>query len=221
MSDSIPPPPDYDAIELMAWRKNAKDVPARLSDNDKNILKRIGTYIERFGYPEDDVKEKINSDQMFAANFTLEPRRQGFHEKIAGEWIRNLDNVSDFRILPKSGKNAFHISSDGNVLKGIPNATSKSLDFIWKTGKIKVYAMHKYTKEGGGNQDSQYKEMVTLLKRFMECGDRGCILIVIVDGKYYNKQKMEGLLDYTRSRPPKSYAVQIAEVPNILKEYLK
>ena len=59
------------------------------------------------------------------------------------------------------------------------------------TGKVKVYAMHKYTKKSGCNQDNQYKEMINLLKNFIGCSDKGCILLIIVDGKYYNQNRME------------------------------
>jgi len=46
------PPPDYDSIEAEAWKANAKQVPARLLDNDKNIVKRNNpSKIVAIGFP--------------------------------------------------------------------------------------------------------------------------------------------------------------------------
>ncbi len=216
-----PLPPDYDSIERKAWLENAEEVPKRLSSNDKDLLKRVRTYIDRFRYPESNVKDKIQHDPMFAAHFAKEPRRQSLHERVAADWICNLNAVKEFESLPKSGREALYITSDGEVMRGneIRSRPSKSLDFKWKTGATTCYAMHKYTREGGGNQDSQYKEMLALLKLFLNCRDKSLILIVIVDGPYYTEAKMSELTHSTRDHPPKSFAVHIESVPTILRDY--
>ncbi|MYB34226.1 MAG: hypothetical protein F4X92_03710 [Gammaproteobacteria bacterium] len=78
------------------------------------MLKRISGFVWRFGYKENDVLAKIKQDTMFAAWFAKEPRRQGFHEAIAADWIKVLPQVNDFRVLPKSGENAVKVSGDGS-----------------------------------------------------------------------------------------------------------
>jgi hypothetical protein len=214
------PPPNYDEIERKRWSANAKQVLNRLRDGEKNLLKRIATFIDRFGFPEADVKEKIRSDSMFAAHFAMEPRRQGIHEKMAAQWIQDLDEVQDFKTLPKSGQRAYYITSDGEIRLGMKPAPSKSLDFLWKTGDTTFYAAHKYTKEGGGNQDSQFIEMRNLLQHFMTGVATDSVLMVIVDGPYYTENRMKDLRRFARTTAPCSYAIPIQDVPTILKEYL-
>ena len=215
MSDKEPP--DYDAIEREEWRKNALEIPEELISGSERLMERIRLFISRFGFPEPDVKEKVRTDSMFAAHFAKEPRRTGLHESMAADWIKTLPSISDFRVLPKSGKDAFYITSDGDIDKGIRGSRpGKSLDFIWHARGKTCYAMHKYTKEGGGNQDSQFKEMVSLLGNFLKCQDTSCVLFVIADGPYYIGKKMEQLRRYTRAHDPKSYALPIKELPGIL-----
>ncbi len=217
----VEPPPDYDAIEREAWQKNARNVPLRLSEDDPYILRRIQTYCGRSGYSRKEVHEKIKNDPMFAVHFAVEPRRQGLHEQAAAAWLKKIPGIAHFRTLPKSGKNDLRLNSDGEIQQGGTSKESKSLDFAWKTGTMVFYAMHKYTKEGGGNQDSQHKEMIELLRKFMRCEDKKCALIVIVDGPYYTKKKMEKLTHHTREKDPKSYACSIEHVPMIIQNYIQ
>ena len=107
------PPPDYLTLEQEAWRENATEVSNRLSKNEKNLLKRIKLYVWRFGHKKDDVRSKIHDDKMFATYFAIEPRRQGIHEKIAATWLQKEENIKDFTVLKKSGKNALYVTSDG------------------------------------------------------------------------------------------------------------
>lgn len=216
--------PDYENIERLAWRENAQKVVSRLEAGDSGLAKRIDTFVGRFGYSRPEVEEKIINDPMFAANFAKEPRRTGLHQKEAAKWLQGLDAVSEFFVLPASGNRALYVTSDGEIQSGAilkGSKPSKSLDFQWLTGSVICYAMHKYTREGGGNQDSQYKEMRDLLRNFQSCSNRECLLIVIVDGPYYSDQRMDLLRNDTRSRHPRSYAVHLVEVPEILDEYVK
>ena len=214
------PPPDYESHVLDLWLENASVVPRLLSESENHLLKKIETYSDRFKYTSAEITEKISKDPMFAAQFAKEPRRQGIHEKLASKWLDEIECVSNFQVLPKSGANALYVDSDGEVRKIRRNPKSKSLDFMWTTGKTTCYAMHKYTKQSGGDQDNQFKEMEALLRRFIECRDESCILIVIVDGPYYNDKKMASLRTITRTHPPKSYAVHIENVPQIFEEYI-
>lgn len=214
-------PPDYDAKEQELSRQFAKGVPTLLVKNNSDLLKKIQTYHYRFGYSIDEIRQKIQDDPMFAASFAKEARRTGLHEKMATDWLKKLSSVRELKTLPKSGKNALYVTSDGEVRRGADFRArpSKSLDFCWQTGATTCYAMHKYTREGGGNQDSQYKEMERLLQQFLRCGDASCILIVIVDGPYYTPQRMAALRNITRDHAPRSYVVHIEDVPGILEEY--
>ena len=63
--------------------------------------------------------------------------------------------------------------------------------------------------------------MLALLRNFLPCEEEGIILMVIVDGPYYNSGKMRELRNNTRAHPPRSYAVHLEEVPDILDEYIE
>ena len=213
----MPKPPDYDEIEVEQWRENAKEVVPNLEKKEENLVRRIKTYIWRFGFSRSDVESKIATDNMFAAHFAKEPRRTGLHEREAAKWLEMLEQVEEFKVLPKSGENAFYISSDGEVRQNMAGAPSKSLDFRWKTGKFTVYASHKYTKEGGGNQDSQYKEISHLLEMFQKAREsEDVVLLAIVDGPYYTESRMKGLNRFCRDRAPMSMAMPIEMVPVFL-----
>lgn len=212
-------PPEYESVEQGEWRQNATLVSDELDSGSDRLLKRIQLFVARFGFSEAAVRKKIEVDLMFAAHFAKEPRRTGLHERLAASWIENLPMVKKFKILPKGGKGAVYVTSDGNIHHGeLKNRPGKSLDFVWKTGETTCYAMHKYTKEGGGNQDSQYKEMLAILKNFQSCNDSSCALFTIVDGAYYRGGKMAELRNKTRTHPPKSYALPIEELPSILRQ---
>lgn len=216
-SFTMPKPPNYEEIEIKQWRKNAKEVVQNLEKKEKNVLKRIKTFIWRFGFPQEQVETKIADDEMFAAHFTKEPRRTGLHEREAAKWLGEQDHVDDFEVLPKSGENALYISNDGEIRQYINRPPSKSLDFRWKTGEFTIYASHKYTREGGGNQDSQYNEIAHLLEMFQRAQEsEEIVLLAIVDGPYYTNNRMNELHRFCRDKPPISAALPIEVVPSFL-----
>lgn len=207
-------PPDYEKIESRMWKKHAKEVVGRLVAEEQNLLRRIKTYSNRFGYSDTSVRDKIKTDKMFAAHFAKEPRRTNFHEKEAMRWLDKVSAIENIERLSPSGGNAFYITSDGNVEQGMNNPPTKSLDFRWRTDEYTVYASHKYTREGGGNQDSQFREVRRLLELFQKGNEKkSTILLAIVDGPYYNDAKMDDLKRFWRHTPPLSDVMPIQEVP--------
>ncbi len=116
------------------------------------------------------------------------------------------------------------MSSDGNIEsetdgKKLPG---KSLDFSWKTGDKTFYAMHKYTAESGGSQDQQFGEMLELMKRFTSCQNQDVVLLIIVDGEYYQKndqERLEKLRHLQRGKLPRSFALSINEIPHLISQY--
>ena len=208
-------PLNYDAIEVEMWRKNAENVVISLNEQDKNLLKKIQTYSWRFGFSEQEIQDKIRSDKMFRVWFSKEPKRQGFHELAAGEYLKQFDIITDFEILNKGGNMAEYITSDGYIIDGghlQDKAIAKSLDFKWTTNNIQCYASHKYTKESGGFQDSQYKEQLSLLRNFQRRTQGSIAFFVICDGKFYDKNKMQQLRSLTRLHEPYSFSCHVEEV---------
>ena len=213
------PPPDYTEIERAAWKTNASRVVQRLNQDEPNLRKRIASFVRRFDFRDGEVRRKIVRDELFRAHFAMEPRRQGIHEKAAAEWLRSLPEIHDFIVLRKSGPNAVYITGDGEVRKGLSKRPSKSLDFSWQTHGRQFYAAHKYTLEGGGNQDSQFIEMRNLLEHFQKANAApDIVLLAIADGPYYTVAKMNDLRRFVRTSAPFSYALPIQDVPGILEE---
>lgn len=217
--------PNYDGQEREMWSQSLKEVFDEIHPLSGRLEKRVSTFIDRFGYDFDAVVNKISEDNMFAAHFAKEPRRTGFHEKLAATWIENnIKNISNFSVLPKGGANALKVTSDGNIESETKNKKfpGKSLDFQWKVGIFQFYCSHKYTKEGGGNQDSQYKEVVELMKRFQQCQLNNVVLVVIVDGQYYNaseNKRLNELVKLEKDRMPKSFAIQIQDLQNVISQF--
>ena len=214
-------PPDYEGIEKNLWKQNASQVQQCLKDQDEFILKRIETFSWRFDFDIVKVKNKILHDQLFAAHFTKEPRRQKLHENIAAQWLQTRKEITNFENLPTSGTGAWYITSDGDLRNNMTRAPTKSLDFKWQTGKYIVYAAHKYTRESGGNQDSQFMEVKKLLEFFQKGSvNHNIIFLAIVDGPYFTQAKMQDLHRFERVTHPVSKALPIEKVPIFLNNHL-
>ncbi len=210
-------PPDYDAEEERLRKQNVAEVLDNLEQRDKNLLKKIETFSKNFSYAESDIENQIMESKMFACTFSIEPSRQGFHEKVAAQWL--VDTLKcNINILPKKGKSALYVTNDGNITQwDRPRKPSKSLDFKWTMGDITIYAMHKYTKVSGGAQDNQFDDVRNTLDKFLKAQDPNVVFIAIVDGNYYTEQKLKILRGLTRNNPPRSYVTRIEGVPDIMK----
>ena len=212
-------PPDYDTLEKIEWRNNTQDVKQRLRQEETNIMKRIETYCWRFGNSLEEVQVEILNNDMFAAIFAIEPRRTRFHERTALAWLQ--DHIPGVKLLPNKGPQSLRVSVDGKIIH-VPRQTSQAsaLDFHWVSGETEIYASHIYTRESGGNQNSRFKEVKTLLKRFRDgLSVRNKSLIVIADGPYYNTKRMSELTRLTQDHPPLSFACHIEEVPALIDQY--
>ncbi len=216
--------PDYEGVETRQWRRNARQVKVELENGCPRLKKRIQLFCKRFGFKQQDVSCRIETDPMFSAHFAKEPRRTGLHENLAKEWIKQLDLVRDFQSLPKSGENAHFITSDGAIARGMTRPPTKSLDFSWKTGDFIFYATHKYIKEGGGHQDGSFMEVKDAMKLFQNAGaNRREVFIAILDGPYFTAKKFSEINRFSRgdgSQPPWSWAIAIGELPDLLKSVI-
>lgn len=202
------------------WRENCELVAEEVEERSERLMKRVALFVWRFDYNQEDVLSKIRDDEMFAAWFAKEPRRQSPHERIAAGYLGQFPELIAFERLKQSGRNALYINRDGEIRKGEDiqgDKPSKALDFAWKTlSGIRCYASHKYTREGGGNQDSQFIEQRTLLRNFQSRSTNDTALFVICDGPYYDDTRMSTLQAHCRTVSPLSYAVHIEEVPELV-----
>lgn len=215
------PPPDYEAIARTETRRNHAEVRTEARERTPRIMARATKFSNDFGYTVDEVLANAINDEMFAATLAKSPGRTGIHERIASGWIREIPGIEDFEVLSKSGTNAIKVSSDGFLVSGrqTRDMPGKSLDFKWVCGGRTYYAMHKYSKQSGGTQNSQSNEMRDLMIRFQRCTDESIALVVIVDGGYYqhnNQEKLRELMQQERDRPPISKALSIGDLPAFL-----
>ena len=213
-------PPDWDGIEKEMWGENHAMVAKEADEKSERLMKRVALFVWRFDYDEEDVLSKIRDDEIFAALFAKEPRRQSPHERIVAGYLGQFADLIAFERLKQSGRTALYINRDGEIRKGEDiqgDKPSKALDFAWKTPNgIKCYASHKYTREGGGNQDSQFIEQRTLLRNLQSRSTNDTALFVICDGPYYDNNRMSTLQAHCRTVSPLSYAVHIEEIPGLV-----
>lgn len=215
-----PSPPNWDRIEQAMWRANADEVASEVEMRSERIMKRVRLFVWRFGFSEQEVVEKIRSEPMFAYWFAKEPRRQAFHESVAADYLSGFPSIRRLVRLKQTGGDALYLNSDGEIVAGRdirgPNP-SKALDFeFWSASGVRCLASHKYTKEGGGNQDSQFNEQRHLLGNFLRRSSNNVALLVICDGPYYNDNRMATLRQQCRLQPPLSFALHIEDVPNVV-----
>ncbi len=214
---------DFDANERRRNAENLADVAQEIAERSDRLRTRILHFSGQFGIAEDDFWRDLDANPSgpLAAVLAREARRQNIHEHAAAEFIEALADVSDFRKLPASGNNAVYINRDGQILSGRQFAgaarPSKSLDFQWATAGVTCYAAQKYTKAGGGNQDSQFNEMELLLRSFQGRVYNGVALFVLVDGAYYNSQRLTRLRNLTRLQSPRSYVTSVNDLHEILR----
>ena len=177
---------DYKGEYKKQVANNLKQVLSEIESSDMKF--KIENWATKFGYSFDEIKAKNVDDEVFRCVFIKEPGRQSFHQKVASLYIQGLQFVENFKVLPSGGKNAIYLTSgklfDGKTLKA-KSKDIKSIDFTWRTGKIIIYASHKYTGINGGTQDNQYHDIQAFLNHARDCNDANVIFLAICDGDYY------------------------------------
>ncbi len=207
-------------MNLVNLDEMANEIPER----SNRLATRIAHFSAQFDVPEEDFWRDLeaNPNGPLAAVLAREARRQNVHENAAAEYVNRMAYVEEFRRLPSTGGNARYINADGQVVTGQQLAgaprPSKSIDFQWRTGNVNCYAAQKYTREGGGNQDNQFNEVVRLLQNFQWRINNGAALFVLVDGPYYTNQRLTQLRGLTRGQAPRSYVTSINELQLILNQ---
>ena len=211
-------PLDFDNIEHRLNLDNLQEMEQEIPDRSKRLATRIAHFSAQFDIPEEDFWRDLeaNPNGPLAAVLAREARRQNVHENAAAEYVRQMAHVQEFQKLSSTGKNALYINADGQVVTGEQLAgaprPSKSIDFRWQTRNVTCYAAQKYTREGGGNQDNQFNEVVRLLQNFQRRINNDTALFILVDGLYYTDQRLTQLRGFTRAQPPRSYVTSINEL---------
>lgn len=215
---------DFESLERQVSRKNLLDVEREVRERSPRLRRRILHFSRQFDIPEERYWQALEKDPSgpLASTLAQEARRQNIHEKHAADFIADLDHVSAFEKLPSMGPNALYLNRDGQLvtrrqLGGAPKP-SKSLDFRWETAGIVCLAAQKYTKEGGGNQDSQFNELEQLLRNYLQRTNNGMALFVLVDGAYYTEERVKQLKALVRTNPPRSYVASVNTLQGLLRD---
>ncbi len=189
---------DYKASYKKQILQNLLNVIPELETKDMKT--KISNWSQKFGYPFEEVKKKIEEDEIFRCVFAKDPAKQNLYQTLASKYINDLNLVQNFEVLPSGGKNAIYLSG-GKILKGLflKNQAKdiKSIDFKWLLGDTIFYASHKYTEVDGGAQDNQYKDIQDFLNHSRDCNEKNTIFLAICDGDYY-LQKDSKTVDKTR-----------------------
>ncbi len=186
---------DYIKEEKKELNKNISEIRDEIKNKiGPDLKEKIKRFALKFGLSEKLIKYKVLNDDLFILCFIKEPNRQSFHQRLAADYINNIPNIINFKLLPAGGHNALYIIS-GQLQTGRNITTSrkpKSIDFSWKfqtkqNGLIEFYATHKYTKEGGGGQDNQFNDIKLFLDNAQSYNRTDKFFIAICDGAYYNQ----------------------------------
>lgn len=176
-------------MDLEQLKKEAREVNLALLRKEINsewVLLKIEKYLEKnpfLNYTIEDVKQEILNNDLIASFFIKEPGRQNITEKAVANKIKKFKKVKDFINLPPTA-NLF--VEDGEITN--KRKLNKSIDYTWKTGDKKVYASQKYTKDSGGSQDNQYKDIVSFLSSAIKSQNKEIVFFAIVDGNYFDNQ---------------------------------
>ncbi|WP_299245260.1 hypothetical protein [uncultured Brachyspira sp.] len=180
---------DYEKKYKEQLNENIKKVIEEIDSDYMNI--KISKFAEKYDESPESIKKKIIEDEIFRKIFAKEPSKQNFYQNVAAEYIKNIDGVEDFEVLPQGGDKAMYMVS-GNLIQGKSlknkNQNSKSIDFYWRYYKYEVYASHKFIKEEGGAQDNQYQDVQNFLNDSRDNNLKDTYIIAICDGNYFKSK---------------------------------
>jgi hypothetical protein len=189
---------DYAEEERQAIIKNNLALQRKVLDGsfikDKALLTKIQNYATRNSLPFALILYEMKNNDLFCLHFAKSPIKQSFHQTLAFKYLKSIPGISNPELLPSSGTDAKYQIS-GMVLSEAQSKGSsskgKSIDFEWqfkssKTGKtITCYATHKFTRDFGGAQDNQFKDVVEFLRNAVAAKSNDLFFFAICDGPYY------------------------------------
>lgn len=158
--------------------ENLKQVRLDLQNKDKDLLDKINNFCERwdnvFNY--NDISKQIIENDLVAANFAKDPKKQNITEKL----VAKLINVP---LLPQSGKNVIRFDKNGNIIHKKDGDECKAADFYFND----IYITQKYTsyKTGGGAQDNQAADVI----KFLDFGSKQYKVGALLDGEYWDNER--------------------------------
>jgi len=217
--------PEWDEAFRRARAKNLREVDEASDDELKDYIdeRKIKRAAEKRGVAPDEVFAVIRDSRLYRAEFIKDPKRQNLYERVAAEAIKNMPGVEEF---------VHYGTNELELVDGVPKKRSgehgaepglaKTIDFGWRRGGFRYFASHKYTKERGGAQDNQYRDVLAFIKEANKNSDAGCVFVAIADGEYYDfvdagsKLKKINVLKQNAVAKSGVYAVRISELVGLM-----
>ena len=172
---------------MLDYEAALRDADRRNYESENLSEAKIKSFASLSGVSTAVIRAKTKADGLFRWFFVLDPKRQNFYEKYAADYIREMPGVHEFEQLPNN-----KLGIVGGMV--IPmreskthggNPESKTIDFTWKHGNLTYYASHKYTKDAGGAQGNQYKDLQDFLVEANKSAAPRSVFLAIADGPFY------------------------------------
>ena len=220
-------PYNYEEEYRKAYKENVSFSEQHLLEG--KLDNKIKIFCDLFGFDRNLVISEIKRSKIVKAIFAINPNKQNFYEKQAGQWIKLINNVENFKNLPNR---ALWIVNGGVVSKEEKErsgsiAQAKTIDFKWEFIGKTFYASHKYTKESGGSQGSQYKDLRSFIIEANKSVKKDIFFIAIADGEYYHQLDKEAgvkriqRLKNEANNKVRVYACTINELEKLLENIRK
>jgi len=210
---------DYEGEIKKKRLENIQRVQREARNPQKQLFEKINNFRERHSnsWTNDELIEKIKTDEIFAAVFAVDPAKQNLYENLAADFIRNIDGVENFINLPNQTK-MFVVNGE---ITSIRSNEVKSIDFTWNVGEYTIYSSHKYTGTGTGTaQKHQYFEQRNFMRNCLDSKDPHVIFLAICDGPYYERF---GCIEELNNdfRTPNSIALTSRDLPRFCESLSK
>ncbi len=184
--------PDYDNAKIRRWEKNIEEA------RDNPLLRKAAVinFAHKVGLSPEVLWHEFCTNDM-SLHYAVDPTKQTLHQTVAAEWIESLPMVRNFRTLPGDGPDALYVSG-GLLMRAdqLANAdVPKSVDFYFETidfyGVIlRFYVAHKYTKDDGGAQENQFRDLLAFCVESSKLKkEKGIRILSLADGAFYQKTR--------------------------------
>lgn len=178
-------------IDPISKEIKPKAIIKKINKEKDDFELKIRNFAEKWSFEEKYIVNELKSNDLLLLSFVKEPGKQTFHQHFAAKYLSKLPLIENFEQLPSGGNDALYVVN-GKIVKGKDKddqKTGKSIDFKWEytfNGKtLTFYATHKYTKNSGGSQDNQYKDVQEFHTESRNCINENILLLSITDGPYY------------------------------------
>lgn len=183
-------------IQILKDLRIGLSFPVAKENLSAKQVKKIEAHAARFGHTIDQVFSAVLQNEVaYFAIVGKNPGRMDYYEDTLVRFLEKEHEIARIKKLPKSGPNAKHIWRGEIHTGGGKRGDVKSLDLEveFKNGHI-LYVVHKFTKEGGGAQDNQYREAKSALSQVrLPSGMAKVNLAAVLDGDYYSKTSSQGI----------------------------